>query len=839
MPVISGSDKKSGIVSLPPKVQLNRFERNNIVTPTIPRTGDPDFTGVFFSPFNESSAILATKKSVVAGTNLRTGSQYLKNLVASPNLSPTLIVQSTSSIGAINSKTFVLNQTTQSLKPFNDSRIHLGSSSFYLTGTKVTTTSGFSSPLSAKTQIVIDLSAKEDRILTKKSPGWDATDPGGELFGQTITGFCYYNFDTGKWDQIGLTDPATGKSILFDYACEVTDLGSDSNQRYITSGTNNFPMQFKPPAGFSTEDTFLYPAEGTDVKCGLPTVISFAPFKTTYHATSSQTIKLSNYITEPLLLEKAVVEFPFTARHRYDSTDDAGGTQTRYWKADNYVFFIYRQQRMFFQPGLIDSQQDVSSSNRFLIASASLAIKCHKAMTTDGSQRTGYNIPNSPAAQYTIPYIVQAESGISAVTGTARMEMLAASCPTQDLGSSCVVPNSQERDGAGGADVTNIGRTYLRHFWPGGTTSLPFFQLSSGYTGKHGVSASYSTGHSGSANPAVNLVGTTFEQFNLSGSLQTTFSNLPIRTFDGRTLKPLGGDITSIGLLANVSQEQGVFTSEGSSAVPSPYLLFPEDELVFGIDAGMGQRLKPNLPNQPMDAIHPNIITCSFATIKAGPAKITLFGSMIRHNKEVLPITNQPLTTGELQETLISNTRVLDQFDIERSAVYSGSYLERKVAGTYGISKWDVEFADGLNAPRQVVASLSAKNFGTTGSFERFTKCISGFEISIDDKKRNYGIYRADRYGYSRDLLEPQFDTRFSKNISGDPGLSEPPIYISFWLDGFQTAPMNTHSQNLSPFATSSIIYVDNPASTMLNPAIGQDRPNIPDKYLDDEIEII
>ena len=148
----------------------------------------------------------------------------------------------------------------------------------------------------------------------KRPSHYDTLDPSGSFQGQQFTGFCYYNFDRGMWEDIGLTDPATGESILFDYAAEIIDYGlpatvnglSGSYPSLISSGTNNWPAQFSAPWNLTYgEDTG---GEIAFVQNGLPTFSNFAPFKTTYHATSSQSLKMSNYIQHPMLLEKIVVE---------------------------------------------------------------------------------------------------------------------------------------------------------------------------------------------------------------------------------------------------------------------------------------------------------------------------------------------------------------------------------------------------------------------------------------------------------------------------------------------------------------------------------------------------
>ena len=74
MAVISGSDTKSGIVSLPVKVMNARYDGSELATQTIRRTGDPDYIGKFETPFDDTDSIPTslTAGILVAGTGLPT-----------------------------------------------------------------------------------------------------------------------------------------------------------------------------------------------------------------------------------------------------------------------------------------------------------------------------------------------------------------------------------------------------------------------------------------------------------------------------------------------------------------------------------------------------------------------------------------------------------------------------------------------------------------------------------------------------------------------------------------------------------------------------------------------
>ena len=824
MAVISGSTTKSGIVSLPSKVQRQRYDENNIIVPTIRRSGDHDYLGNFSSPFDDKNTLIFGNTNTVMGCSLPSGSQYIDSLVATPNTAPTLIEPSSIEVSSIDSNTWYITNTGENFKAFNDSRIYFDvgneNTSFYKTGTNETILPGFNSHLGSKFQIVIDLPNNSDLKLAKECSYYTGSAATNR------SGFAYYNFDIGGWEEIGHIDPATGNGILFDYACEVPKYpGTSSKSWLLNSGTNNYPMQFRPPIAQYNSYTAVSASINGMQKIGVPTIANMAPFATKYHATSSQTFRLTNSISHPFLFEKAIFEAPFTAEHFYD---DISQDATKAWFQDNYTFFIYRQQRFQNQSKIYDTSQDVSSSLRFIVASASMAIynETARLIASDLSafELTDFSPTNSPAQSVsfgvTDANVVaggMTSAGLKAITGTLRLEMVAAVSPVQDLGFH-ILPNSSYPD-------PNRLFACVNHMWAGGTTCLPFFELASGFTGKEGISASYAV----TASNTSFLNARTFEQLPENRNLGTFFGNVPIQAFDQRATNPLGGVNSSFTAGGSTTGTFSLSTS-GENSVVSPYMFFPNDELVFGFDAGIGIPL--------IGASQKSAISSSFMTIKAGSGKLTLFGSLVSKGKEFFETTNQPLTTVSVIEALHYDATLHDQYQVEQYQVYTGSNQEQTVAGGYGILSWDEQFDAGVSGERRVISTRNKGTLGTTGSLQRFNRLISQDEMFKDTGLSNTSVFRHDKFGQIRDMLEPLNDGRFQVNKLSKQGLRQAPIFVKFFKDGKETSPLNTFSQNLSTYATSSITYIDNPESTLENPAIGQDRPTNPDVSLEEYVEI-
>jgi hypothetical protein len=94
---------------------------------------------------------------------------------------------------------------------------------------------------------------------------------------------------------------------------------------------------------------------------------------------------------------------------------------------------------------------------------------------------------------------------------------------------------------------------------------------------------------------------------------------------------------------------------------------------------------------------------------------------------------------------------------------------------------------------------------------------LRGFKYGLINAipQHSRAVYRHDRYGQIRDMLEPRL---FSQYFSGEDGMMESPIEVQFVVrDTHAPAndPETTNSQNMSVFATSSLPFFDNTAFTL------------------------
>ena len=161
----------------------------------------------------------------------------------------------------------------------------------------------------------------------------------------------------------------------------------------------------------------------------------------------------------------------------------------------------------------------------------------------------------------------------------------------------------------------------------------------------------------------------------------------------------------------------------------SPFLLLPSDRLVIGYE---------NIPE--ILATNCDQINADENVDRIKRVKITLFGSQVSNEKEYVHSTNQPLTSDGIHEALISSP-VVDQWDVESSPSFSGSYVSDlmfgSIAGDPGNGERGVSFY-----PRSGI-KLSVNHRWPLGrdTFYRNVKLLDNFKVHGDTIPPNLGEY--------------------------------------------------------------------------------------------------
>ena len=676
MPRIRGQITGSGFISRSPRLLLRELDDNPGAYPTILRDGDSTRAGALATSFDDGSTIIFSENgSPVFPSMLPSGSSF--NSQAVDVVGQESDISISAPIRSFQHPTYLHYSPTETVGPFNENRV-MPATDFFLSGTDLDVLPGFTSPLRSKIAIEIDITPQSDVTITRNVSSRNSSE--GQPVSSDNTGFYYFNFNANEWNEIGKTDPATGGSLYYDFA--INDVLG------LVSGT--FPSQFTfgnctAKEQGTTNDNRL---ELGYSKIGSPTVVMGAPSLPKYHATEPQSLKLSNLISSPFMLEAVTVDFGEIIAQRTNGGATPASSPNIFKSGsirdiDNYVFFMYRQNRA---NRVIDSVSDVSSSSRYLVCSASMTF--WNSASLSGSGWSPATLLHSPAFSYEFGLPYNDSYQIGSYTGSVSLNMRPAICGPQHLGVSRV----PQQDGA--------GTKFIQNSWGGGST-LQSVELFDNFP-----------------RPFDSANGET-----LTDVIERAFK------IDSRAIRKLGGeaqDQTTENLFGF-----GFVSITTPQSNESPYLLFPEDEIIFGLEAGIPQPPFANLVSN---------LTGSHLRVGSKPCKVTLFGSMITNGIEKLSSLNQNLSSNSVHE-IIGAEPVLDQFQIEPISSYYGSYLDDVVTGSMATptnatrTLFDIMSEDDS---RGIVSRVSLGQAGSTGSLQRFSNILDSKETVYDSCLPDY-----------------------------------------------------------------------------------------------------
>lgn len=246
---------------------------------------------------------------------------------------------------------------------------------FYNSGSTVLEAASehFAQPLSAKTKFVVDITPRNPcSIAVRNFTSSSRNNP-----------MCYWNKDLGVWEGIG-----SGKEFSHpDYF-----YGPNPTPNELSGAYRKFfdeqPIGFGMTAIGNLNDYHSNAEAGGYLKSLIPqnlgTPISnfLFPVHNKFNATSSNLIKMSDYIKRPFLLEKVVVEFSATFNSNrmagvWNSTGETG--YSAYPPANNVcTFFLLNQ--------INGVNENYSTTNTVYTASLTFV----KAIVTSSTRTTNY-----------------------------------------------------------------------------------------------------------------------------------------------------------------------------------------------------------------------------------------------------------------------------------------------------------------------------------------------------------------------------------------------------------------------------------------------------------------
>ena len=602
--------------------------------------------------------------------------KFLSQSHASPNFLDTNLVGTGRTLPGV-SDAHIEFTPGEDLLPFDESRINITDDIFFNQGVSPDVIPGFAYKLGDKTQITYDLSPSTPTEFGYKRNLGRAGAPEGDISGKGQILMVYWNNVNKKWEEIGhefspnlVPDPSpTSMKEIITGSC----IGFAAASPIGTASSNSSEVRF-------FDSSYLK-------SIGKPTDAFSFPFGAQYHATSSQWIRASDLgINTPFVLEK--LSLNFTMKMGISNIDSWYPTPSdELWNST--LFYPNYSHPGAGGPSTLDIKEGLKMFMPTFFMLRQKKGKFEKVIDFHNARETFYGVDKAIQYTSTIPSRQILASGSNEYIDVNETRELIT------FGEICILAT-------GSAD---------------GATNAHFTKSSSGdiYTPDEILDA----GLSRDLNIVIENLNM-LERNSLTGSFDLNFecktvpkrNRLPNIQFyessistrsEGDTGQKnrihLGNDsggrskgdledgnralVNGIGALKPTGQillpgpipaksPQTSSLPEGNSSLVSPFLINPEDKLIFGWQYPYESNLSYNLPS----GVQP------FYTMTLyDKSQLTLFGSQLRNNEEFHDTLNQPLNSDAIHEAIHYDNPVVDQFDIETAYEYSGSYITRARGG--------------------------------------------------------------------------------------------------------------------------------------------------------------
>lgn len=357
-------NKNSRLKGLPPKIQL--FESDSVSS-----------QGNNSIPWSDQNTIVFNERQDVNyGSKLDASSQFLTSELSSSLSSTGKIIAGVSDTWTIQSG--LSSRLTTTLEPYKDSGNPAvdglsNEDSFFSSGN----TEGFTQPLWSKKKIEIDIGSKPcsfKMVISQSNnintvagtpPTYDNGTAPGYVSGSSYP-MAYYNFDTKMWEGIGTGyalqsnnitrgakagDGILSQNMAWQDAVEFLTVGFCPGilnlKAQITNAlTSSTPQQVDYAEHFLSLDPPRKDIVNQKLAGHVTDNYGF-PYAAKFHATSSQLLNMSDYISQPFLLEKIVLDISGAQFTMFDSVDPGG-----YYSLTSSVlpavvnnFFVLNQRR--------------------------------------------------------------------------------------------------------------------------------------------------------------------------------------------------------------------------------------------------------------------------------------------------------------------------------------------------------------------------------------------------------------------------------------------------------------------------------------------------------------
>ncbi len=629
-----------------PRVEVRARDRRSGAYPTKARTGDRTRTGRNKYYFDDTRTVMfMTGVSVSLPTTFHTGSRHLTGDLTS----------SFAVIGntlASNVEQWISHrEQVETTDPFvedklfeQDERSTLNSC--FMTGAAFSIAPDhFKSGLANKTVIRIKQQLVNSTALTANS-----------------SSIFYLNTTDGKFDLVkneklnlsNLTTTKTSPSVIDPIMFTAYGYHNSCNVDNVVTTKDDMPKISQFVAD-GTKLLNFYPVSGGSL---VGTFHTASLINRVHVANVTQSINMSNYLSQPFLVEKIVVEFPFAA----------GAS----WLNDQFTMSAFGASS---GGGVITSQvtdvggpmvtvallrQDkTSQKNRDLIASGTISPALE--MLTSSYSVVTASLSSSFG-------VVTADDII--ITRRGLQDCVSASCVV--FGTTISGSNNQFT-GTVRLTMTPAVTNHVMRFVTSGSAKFNWFDATdveaSNFTDAHMLTFGSIGKRPGELNTGRSILGNHIALLN-PNDVNASVNNVKTYEHDYEGLTARSGATHRVKVFADVI----------SKTKSSPYLLYPEDNLVLCVNkhrSCASTWVHDNSEGVGTSRGWPNILLANHdVQILQGAVNITLYGDLIRNDREFHDTLNQRLETEELWET-IGEEPVLDQFDVTYVNELSGSYIDR------------------------------------------------------------------------------------------------------------------------------------------------------------------
>lgn len=535
----------------------------------------------------------------------------------------------------------------QDLSPFRDNNNPAadGKSTgnpFYATGSAVKLVGeGFSQPLWSKTKVEIPIPVNRPATYSLVLSGAENVATNDPPLSERNVSYpmMYYNFDRNTWEGIGPGVAWPG--------------GIDQDNTLDTFAYFGFSpsiLMFSPASETATWSTTFTRTSGQfewQASAGIPVTNFGFPYHPKFHATASQALRMSDFISSPFLVEKIVVQMSaayqvFPEVHNSGTiieggTDYTGSFNSGTLPAAINNVFILNQRRV---GGLTHREPTPERSAFFQLTASypmfvSLSNGQPKQRVSTIRDLITYGGVTSFAANMPNFEVVGNNTDVGDPfpgTGTNQnpnLEQFSAN-PTELMTREVVFTSNQSTDN----DLTALS-------WTGSFTMEIPAKHPVRFATQPGVMSSYF--YTQSEFGSVTDESLQFAEGSRNG--------VGIKAPSGRDLRASINLLQGPAILAREGGLSNLYVDTNNTFLQNPYLLLPTDELIIG--------WQQPWPRAPM--IYPdfedsqNMVTGTLSEITFpidAEARVILYGSQVSENKETHDTLNQLLLSNTVHEVI-------------------------------------------------------------------------------------------------------------------------------------------------------------------------------------------